>query len=225
MCHGFWSHPTQHTTSHLRCTVCANASTNYDYTDLTHLCTGSVIETNIGILAASIPSYKSLFKRYMPHLIGDYSNSSKMNSTGNKLDTKGRPNTNTDKSRSGFVELNENSNRASHGVELENMYKVGTTNNINTNISSGKYGSSFLTTPNSSEEMVSIPPLSFLHFPPSAAHSARLTLYRADCASSWRYSYPDIGVASILLGTGTENTMLIGQQDQLYMKSHLSLTE
>jgi hypothetical protein len=33
----------------------------------------SVIETNIGILAASIPSYKALAKRYLPVLLGEYS--------------------------------------------------------------------------------------------------------------------------------------------------------
>ncbi|KAI9757650.1 MAG: hypothetical protein M4579_003375 [Chaenotheca gracillima] len=33
----------------------------------------SVIETNIGILAASIPSFKPIAKRYLPRVIGDYS--------------------------------------------------------------------------------------------------------------------------------------------------------
>jgi hypothetical protein len=32
----------------------------------------SVIETNVGILAASIPSYKPLVKRYAPRLLGSY---------------------------------------------------------------------------------------------------------------------------------------------------------
>jgi hypothetical protein len=33
----------------------------------------SVIETNIGIWAASIPSFKALAKRFMPFLLGEYS--------------------------------------------------------------------------------------------------------------------------------------------------------
>lgn len=117
---------------------------------------GSVIETNIGILAASIPSFNPLFKRYMPHLIGDYSSSSKINSTGNKLDTKGRLNTNTEASRAGFMELDERNTQDPDALELDDMYKVDKVRNVNTNISSGKYGSSFLTTPNSSEERVSV---------------------------------------------------------------------
>lgn len=36
----------------------------------------SVIETNIGILAASIPSYKAIAKRYAPRLLGSYGISS-----------------------------------------------------------------------------------------------------------------------------------------------------
>lgn len=32
----------------------------------------SIIETNIGILAASIPSFKPIAKRYLPRLIGEY---------------------------------------------------------------------------------------------------------------------------------------------------------
>lgn len=38
----------------------------------------SVIETNVGILAASIPSYKSLTKRYAPRLLGSYSHEGKL---------------------------------------------------------------------------------------------------------------------------------------------------
>lgn len=33
----------------------------------------SVIETNVGILAASIPSFKALAKRYLPIILGEYS--------------------------------------------------------------------------------------------------------------------------------------------------------
>ncbi|KAL2757014.1 hypothetical protein ACRALDRAFT_1069684 [Sodiomyces alcalophilus JCM 7366] len=38
----------------------------------------SVIETNVGILAASIPSYKSLAKRYAPRLLGSYARDGKI---------------------------------------------------------------------------------------------------------------------------------------------------
>jgi hypothetical protein len=33
----------------------------------------SVIETNVGILAISIPSYRPLIRRFFPHLLGSYS--------------------------------------------------------------------------------------------------------------------------------------------------------
>lgn len=36
----------------------------------------SVIETNVGILAASIPSFKAVAQRYLPRLIGEYASSS-----------------------------------------------------------------------------------------------------------------------------------------------------
>jgi hypothetical protein len=42
----------------------------------------SVIETNIGILAASIPSYKALAKRYLPVLLGEYSSRNRYPSKG-----------------------------------------------------------------------------------------------------------------------------------------------
>lgn len=48
-------------------------------TDPTYVISGamywSVIETNIGILAASIPSFKALVKRFLPKILGDYSGS------------------------------------------------------------------------------------------------------------------------------------------------------
>lgn len=44
--------------------------------DATYVISGamywSVIETNVGILAASIPSFKALAKRYLPRLLGEY---------------------------------------------------------------------------------------------------------------------------------------------------------
>ena len=36
----------------------------------------SVVETNIGILAASIPTFKAIAKRYTPRLVGEYSSGS-----------------------------------------------------------------------------------------------------------------------------------------------------
>ncbi|KAF4451269.1 hypothetical protein F53441_5690 [Fusarium austroafricanum] len=44
----------------------------------------SVIETNIGILAASIPSYKAIAKKYAPRLLGSYSGSSNRKLSGFK---------------------------------------------------------------------------------------------------------------------------------------------
>jgi hypothetical protein len=44
----------------------------------------SVIETNIGILAASIPSFKALAKRYLPVLLGEYSSNERYGSTNPK---------------------------------------------------------------------------------------------------------------------------------------------
>jgi hypothetical protein len=64
--------------------------------------------------------------------------------------------TNTETSRSGFVELGEGGNR-SQNMELEDVYARGKGNSaINTNIASGKYNGSYITTPSSSEEMVSL---------------------------------------------------------------------
>jgi hypothetical protein len=37
----------------------------------------SVIETNVGILAASIPSFKAIASRFLPRLIGEYSSGRK----------------------------------------------------------------------------------------------------------------------------------------------------
>lgn len=47
----------------------------------------SVIETNVGILAASIPSFKAIASRFLPRLIGEYSSGRKYGSsrlTGSK---------------------------------------------------------------------------------------------------------------------------------------------
>lgn len=44
--------------------------------DISNAMYWSVIETNIGILAASIPSYKAIAKRYAPRLLGSYGISS-----------------------------------------------------------------------------------------------------------------------------------------------------
>jgi hypothetical protein len=89
----------------------------------------------------------------MPHLIGDYS--SKNGTKG--LDAK-RIVTGTETSR-GFVELGEGGagrRRSNGNMELGDMYKSsGKTGAVNTNITSGKYGSNYDMTPNSSEEMVS----------------------------------------------------------------------
>lgn len=45
----------------------------YATRDITKRMYWSVIETNIGILAASIPSFKPVARRYLPFLVGEYS--------------------------------------------------------------------------------------------------------------------------------------------------------
>ena len=110
----------------------------------------SVIETNIGILAASIPSFKSLFKRYLPRLIGDYSSKNHTLATDAKF-----PPHNSETSRSGFVELGGGSSHVEE-VAMETFYASPT--GIDTNIASGKAGGGgYNGSACSSEEMI-IPP-------------------------------------------------------------------
>lgn len=81
--------------------------------DATYVISGamywSVIETNVGILAASIPSYKAIAKKYMPRLLGSsYDSSARkfsgfrmMNKPGSKA-VKGDDVTVTTRSKGGF---------------------------------------------------------------------------------------------------------------------------
>jgi hypothetical protein len=112
---------------------------------------GSVIETNIGILASSIPSFKSLFKRYLPHLIGDCSSK---NRTPGGPDSKRAGGTANETSRSGFVELGDGKEGSENGdMKMGDIYNRGTVGAVNTNIVGGQYGSSFFTRSNSSKEL------------------------------------------------------------------------
>ena len=51
--------------------------------DFTYVISGamywSVIETNVGIFAASIPSFKAIASRFLPRFIGEYSSGNKYN--------------------------------------------------------------------------------------------------------------------------------------------------
>jgi len=149
----------QHTTSHLQCTVSQLPSIshiNNFYSNNPLTTSGSVIETNIGILAASIPSFKPLFKRYLPHLIGDYS-SSKNRTPG--LDTKRGVGTTNETSRSGFVELGDGKEASDNGdMEMGDMYSHGKKGAVNTNIAGGQYSSSFFSASNSSKDLVCLVP-------------------------------------------------------------------
>ena len=106
----------------------------------------SVIETNIGILAVSIPSFKSIFKRFLPRFLGDSSSQKRTLGTENKYGN------GTETSRSGFVELSERGGNTDD-VVMDNIY--GNKNTIDTNIAYGKEGTTmYNTTASSSEEMI-----------------------------------------------------------------------
>ena len=64
----------------------------------------SVIETNIGILATSIPSFKALAKRYIPRILGEsYGNS--YNSSQKSTRKGSRPFNNMEDQQGGSVDL------------------------------------------------------------------------------------------------------------------------
>ena len=116
----------------------------------------SAIETNVGILAASIPSFKSLAKRCLPRLIGEYS--SKTCGTGKEAFFKGGKGglQNIESSRSGFFELGER-NGSHHGsgdIAMNALY--GRPVGIDTSCDSGNGG--HRTSIASSEEIVIILP-------------------------------------------------------------------
>ena len=120
----------------------------------------SVIETNVGILAASIPSFKSLAKRYLPRLIGDYSSKTGAAARGthqkNTFSKSGHMHTDT--SRSGFMELDEHSAHVKRpdDISMENLYG-NAHGGIDTMVDSGKRGGHGAASVASSEEMI-IPP-------------------------------------------------------------------
>jgi hypothetical protein len=74
------------------------------------------METNIGIFAASIPSFKSIFKRYLPFLLGD--------DPSNKPDIPSNDKYNTDISRrsaftvTGFLGLDEGGQNSKNNIYL-----------------------------------------------------------------------------------------------------------
>ncbi|KKY16294.1 putative integral membrane protein [Phaeomoniella chlamydospora] len=87
----------------------------------------SVIETNIGILAASIPSFKPLVKRYLPRILGEYSGSNRGRTGSNG------PFTGKSGNKSGFSKLSAGtyngarSNSASYyGRDLKGAHSMTT---------------------------------------------------------------------------------------------------
>ncbi|KAF7114931.1 hypothetical protein CNMCM5793_000701 [Aspergillus hiratsukae] len=80
----------------------------------------SVIETNVGILAASIPSFKAIASRFLPRLIGEYSSGRKYGSS--KL-------TGSKQTRSGFSRFKDsvtlNSLRAKDAEDMATQIGTG----------------------------------------------------------------------------------------------------
>lgn len=110
----------------------------------------SVIETNVGILAASIPSFKSLAKRYLPRLLGE----SSRNRGATKDNSKAYG---TDTSRSGFVELADTRSgklqsrvREDEVDSLDKIYGSGVQTGV-------EAGAGLTREYNSSEEMINPP--------------------------------------------------------------------
>lgn len=135
----------------------ASADATYDISPAMYW---SVIETNIGILAASIPSFKSVANRYLPRLIGDYS--SKTGDIGRGTHQKNTfsksGHLHTDTSRSGFMELDEHKTNAKipNNLSMDHLYGIAH-GGINTMVDSGRRGDNGAANVASSEEMI-IPP-------------------------------------------------------------------
>ncbi|KAF2458808.1 hypothetical protein BDY21DRAFT_363004 [Lineolata rhizophorae] len=118
----------------------------------------SVIETNIGILAASIPSFKALAKRYLPRILGEYSSGNKTGQSGNKLSSRAfqklgfgksdKPATDTAKSVGGHGDVLESHKMRALSMTKENisMDKNGIQTRVEQDVAS-----------NSSEERLNVP--------------------------------------------------------------------
>lgn len=98
----------------------------------------SVIETNIGILAASIPSFKPVARRYLPRLIGEYSSRDRSYPGGSS-------------SRNTFGKL-PNGGEWSGSVPLKPYNKDGTTTTVITSQRGGHNGSGLSKTSSGSEQ-------------------------------------------------------------------------
>ncbi|EAW12075.1 putative integral membrane protein Pth11-like [Aspergillus clavatus NRRL 1] len=96
----------------------------------------SVIETNVGILAASIPSFKAIASRFLPRLIGEYSSGRKYRSVSKLTGSK--------ETHSGFSRFKDSVTLGSLRATEEEEMALGT------QIHSG-YGQ------NSSEERIVVP--------------------------------------------------------------------
>jgi hypothetical protein len=108
----------------------------------------SVIEISIGILAASIPSFKAIFKRYLPRFLD--SSQKRTPGTENKY---GNPSKTT---RSGFLELSERGSRIDNTAmdDISDGKNAGDT----TNVASGSVEVTIYNTNTSSTEELIYPP-------------------------------------------------------------------
>lgn len=107
----------------------------------------SVIETNVGIFAASIPSFKAIASRYLPRIIGEYSSRKKSAPWSSNTDPK--------KYGVGFSKVS-----SQNGVALDTLHGAIDNTGAGAGTSSGNqsgYGSG------SSEERFIIPDGKILH--------------------------------------------------------------
>jgi hypothetical protein len=107
----------------------------------------SVIEISIGILAASIPSFKAIFKRYLPRFLD-----SSQKPTPRYENNYGNPSRTT---RSGFLELSERGTKIDKSVtdDISDGKNPG-----DTNIASGSVEVTICNTSTSSTEDLIYPP-------------------------------------------------------------------
>lgn len=91
-------------------------------TDYTYVISGamywSVIETNVGILAASIPSFKAIASRFLPRLIGEYSSGRKYGAWSGNTDAR--------RYGSGFTKVTDRNNITMGTLNGDKNAKLGT---------------------------------------------------------------------------------------------------
>ena len=118
--------------------------------DATYVISGamywSVIETNVGILAASIPSFKALAKRYLPHMLGEYYSDGGSRSRKYALGTTGNSSKKATSKGGGFQRMGQDGGET---VSLEEFVGSKANHGIVTTVD--------MQTDNSSEERLNVP--------------------------------------------------------------------